>query len=1057
VTKLKIFLLCSLFAAGAAWSGDTSRVREVSGVAGIQLAGAEDELAPKVYIVQLKTPSAAEYHASMANAVANTYGVRAPASKLAKTNPAILSYAQMLDAEQERILASVGSNVERIYSYRYSLNGFAARMSVADAHKLENRGDVLFVWEDEVRPLTTTYSRSFLGLFDREDGLRSVAGLDGGGVVIGVIDSGITPEHLALRDTRESDRPRLCRSSWGKSTLLGLWLCRRYTQLPDVLVFETPENWNGICQAGSEFTADDCNNKLIGARYFVAGAQASGALDDGEFLSARDADGHGTHTATTAAGNRVQASMFGSFFGSVEGMAPKARIAVYKACWLRPGDTRASCNTSDLANAIDTAVADGVDIINYSVGSTLLTGLAPDDLAFMAAAKAGVLSVVAAGNDGPNLGTIASPAGGPWVITAAASSREGQSSREALQVDAPANVAGKYAVREAGFTPSLRDRDPLEGELVLIDDDDTSLEDGSTGTIYDGCQLIVNSSDVLDNIAFIQRGGCSFQTKLENAEEAGAIAAVVFNIAGAPIVMTGTPESVDIPALMIGQADGNLLRDEIDDSQIIEVVLDKSFFLTEDDTGNVMGIFSSRGPGPIEDILKPDVTAPGINILAGNSPDAANSVAGENFSSRSGTSMSTPHVAGVAALLKQAHPDWAPAEIKSALMTTAYQDVDDEDGVTPANPFDFGSGHIDANKANDPGLVYDIKDDEYDAFACGIASPAVDQARCDQLHDAGLSHLGPDLNQPSISVARLTSTRTVSRRVVNVSDESDTYVAQIVSPPGIDVSVNPPTLMVGPGQTATYDVTLNYLSGPMNLWRFGSLTWAGNDHDVRSVLATRPVPLTAPQEVSSFGGTGSLTFPVQFGYTGTYTPGVHGLRSAAIFPGQVDEDAGKSFSFRDNNGVSVHLLGVSTNQAYVRFALSDEFTDGNDDLDMYVYYSANGVDFTEVGKSGSLTSEEQVSFLLPPSGTYAVLIHGFDTDDVVGGPGSEYELRAWEFGLNDNIGNMTSTGPGPVTSGSTRDVTIDWSNLDADSDYLGGISHNTPDGLVSITIVSIRN
>ena len=293
----------------------------------------------------------------------------------------------------------------------------------------------------------------------------------------------------------------------------------------------------------------------------------------------------------------------------------------------------------------------------------------------MAATKAGVISVVAAGNDGPNFGTVGSPAGSPWVITAAASSRDGQHSLEALQISAPANVAGKYAVREAGFTPALSDRDPIEANLILVDDDDTSLDDGSTGTTYDGCQALINDSDVSGNIAFMQRGGCTFESKIGNAEDAGAIAAVVINIAGGPIVMTGLPDSVDIPALMIGQADGNLLRDEIDNEQIIEVVLDKGFFLTEDDTGNLMGVFSSRGPGPIEDILKPDVTAPGINILAGNSPDAVNSVAGESFSFRSGTSMSAPHVAGVAALLREAHPEWTPAAIKSALMTTAYQDV----------------------------------------------------------------------------------------------------------------------------------------------------------------------------------------------------------------------------------------------------------------------------------------------------------------------------------------------------------------------------------------------
>jgi subtilisin family serine protease len=239
--------------------------------------------------------------------------------------------------------------------------------------------------------------------------------------------------------------------------LLGQWLCHIYEKQEDVLLFDPPENWSGMCQAGERFEETACNNKLIGARYFVDGAQATGPIDSGELISARDTDGHGTHTATTAAGNRVNASIFGTLLGQVEGIAPRARIAAYKACWLRPGDLRASCNTSDLANAIDMA-----------------TATAPDDIALMAAAKAGVLTAVAAGNEGPNLETIGSPAGAPWVITAAASSRDGQRFIEALEVISPSTVAGKYAVKEASFTPPLIDRDPIEGRLILVDDNDAN-------------------------------------------------------------------------------------------------------------------------------------------------------------------------------------------------------------------------------------------------------------------------------------------------------------------------------------------------------------------------------------------------------------------------------------------------------------------------------------------------------------------------------------------------------------------------------------------------------
>jgi subtilisin family serine protease len=1050
-------LLCTTLVASTALGDFEPRVRFTDPPPGMRLAGTEDASTDaRVYIVQLKTPSAAELHSTMASRALGvpTTGTQQLALRFNKNSALIQSHIQRLDNEQAVVINKLGDNIEPIYKYRYSLNGFAARMSPAQANKLEHMDEVLHVWEDEVRPLATNHSATFLDLFNPDTGLRG--SLDGDGVVIGVIDSGIAPNHPALQDRREADRPRACRSAWAETTFLGLWLCHRFKKLDDVQLFDPPESWNGVCETGPQFTEEDCNNKMIGARFFPEGAQATGPIEAGEIFSPRDVDGHGTHIATTAAGNKVQASIFGTFLGYVEGMAPRARIATYKACWLRPGATRAACNTSDLANAIDMAVADGVDIINYSIGSSLFTITAPDDIALLAAAKAGVLAVVAAGNEGPNYQTITSPAGNPAVITTAASSREGTHAREALQVNSPPGVAGKYAVQEAVFTPALSDRDPLEAQLVLVDDGDESLPDGSPGTLIDGCQTFVNDADISGNIAFIQRGGCDFDQKVANADAAGAIAAVVFNLSGPPIVMTGATGLSDIPALMIGAADGNLLLDELNNDQVVEVVLDKSFFLTVEDTGNILGSFSSRGPGTVPDILKPDLTAPGINILAGHTPDAIATAPGEFFSFLTGTSMAAPHISGVAALLKQAHPDWTPAALKSALMTTARQDVrmaDESDVI----PFDFGSGHIVPNAANDPGLIYDITDDEYDAFSCGIASPAVSEARCDELEAAGYSFEAADLNQPNITVSRLTASHTITRRVTNVTENSETYNVELEVPQGVSVQVSPSTLTLSPGQSAEYDVTMTFIDGQQDLYRFGSLTWVSADHRVRSVIAVRPLAVDAPREIISFGGSGSVTFPVQFGYTGAYTPGVHGLRLPDVANGFVANDPTKTFTFRSSNGVTAHSLQIGPDEIFLRFAMFDELTDGNDDLDLYVYYSADGTNFFEVGISGEATSREQVDIFLPGAGTYVAFVHGFETDQVAGGPGANYSILAWTLGLVDDPGNMTASGPPFVNAGSTDNVTVNRTGLAPDNLYLGGISHNTPNGLASFTVINIGN
>ena len=1023
-------------------------------VGGLQLADSENPAARKTYIVQLEAPPAAEHVAIQSRATAKAAAQARP--RFDKNHPAVQSYAAKLQEQQDQVLLRAGANVDKIYTYVYGLNGFAAQMSPAQAHKLEHMPEVKAVWEDEIRPLATNFSSQFLELFDATRGLRGPRGLSGDGIVIGVIDSGVNPEHPALKDTKAADRPRACRSSWGETSLLGRWLCRRYRHAPDQTLFVAPEDWNGECETGDRFTETNCNNKLIGARWFIDGALASGLIDANEIRSARDVDGHGTHTMTTAAGNRVDASIFGTRVGRVEGMASGARVAAYKACWLRPGEQRASCNTSDLASAIDAAVADGVNIINYSVGSSMLRVSAPDDVALMAAAKAGVVSVVAAGNEGPNLGTIGSPAGGPWVITAAAATRDGEFSREAMQVQSPSSIAGKYATREANFTPALAENDPIEASLVLVDDDDDA---SGAGTTSDACEPLINGNDVSGKIAFIQRGGCGFDIKISNAEDAGAIAALVYNIAGDPIVMNGNSTSVNIPAVMVGQADGNLFIAEMDAGNIIDVVLDKGLLLTETETGNIMASFSGRGPGPVPDILKPDVTAPGVNILAGFTPDAVNATPNESFAFLSGTSMATPHVAGVAALLLEAHPTWSPAAVKSALMTTSRQTLTQSDGEGQAHPFEFGAGHIVPNNAFDPGLVYDLTADDYDAFACGFELESLTTARCDELALAGFSFDPAAMNQPSIAVARLANQRTVTRTVTNVSDRNATYTASIARPVDMQVSVSPATLTLSPGESASFDVTIGYLSGPLDLWRFGSLTWSSGEHSVRSTIAVKPVSLSAPGEITSFGGTGSVDFDVEFGYSGTYSPQVHGLRLPRIDRDlSVDNDPTKTFSFRNGNGVTQVAISVPANQLYLRFALFDALTDGDDDLDLYVYYCGfDNTNCRKIGESGGPTSEEKFDLFRPPAGIYGILIHGFQTDEIAGGPGSVFTMLSWAFGEQDDQLNMTVAGPSPVNAGDTGTVTVNWMNLNSDTIYLGGISHNTPAGLAGVTLITIGN
>jgi hypothetical protein len=351
-----------------------------------------------VYIVRLAEDPAIAYTGGI-----NGYAATAPTNgaKLDSTSPKVKRYVAHLQARQDDVLASVGADsTSKIYSYTYSLNGVAAVLTHAQATKLANSGGVASVEPDMLHKATTENSPHFLGLDDPEDGLWT-AGLDGEDVIVGVIDTGIWPEHPSFSDQIDlADRP----GESGKRT-------KAYGP--------PPASWHGACQSGELWSQDDCNNKLIGARYFLSGFGMHGIIQN-DYKSARDATGHGSHTAATAAGNAgVEASIFGVERGTVSGMATRARIAVYKALWNDEGGF-----TSDLAAAIDAAVADGVDVINYSIGSDTPAYIGADAIAFLFANRGGVFSSVSAGNAGPGAGTVGAPAAAPWVMTVGASSQD---------------------------------------------------------------------------------------------------------------------------------------------------------------------------------------------------------------------------------------------------------------------------------------------------------------------------------------------------------------------------------------------------------------------------------------------------------------------------------------------------------------------------------------------------------------------------------------------------------------------------------------------------------
>lgn len=972
---------------------------------------AADDGEERVYIVQLAAPPAvAEPHLRREHR-------KGRRTRLATHSPSVQRYTERLVAQHDATLASVGARHSKLYSYRYALNGFSARMTPSQAQKLKAQKGVLQVWEDRKQQLKTNDSPGFLGLTAADSGLWKDRGLSGEGVVIGVIDSGIAPGHISFKDSIPAKRPRACRSAWADSSLLGRWLCKRFKSRPDQVVFAPPTGWQGQCQAGEGFSTTDCNNKLIGARYYIDGFLDQYALDNSEFISPKDADGHGTHIASVAAGNRVRATLGGEFVDKISGMAQRAYVAVYKACWLEPGADRGSCSTADLTQAIEDAVADGVDIINYSVGSDDDI-VDADDLALLAAGNAGVLVVAAAGNEGPAPETVVSPAAAPWVLAVGTSSRRGERFYDAIRVNSPASVKKDYVAVEAGFTPRLRDKGPLTHDLVLVDDGIFGFFDALIGTTFDACETVRNTAELSGKIALVQRGGCNFDVKVRNVQDAGAKAVLIFSDQGEPEIMTGTTSGITIPALMIGHDAGELLRARLVAGDTVGLTLQKGLFLRVADSGNRMEAFSARGPNKWQsDVLKPDVTAPGVEILGAQTRDGANNLRGETFQYLSGTSMAVPHVAGIAALLKEAHPDWSPAALRSALVTTARQDVLNQDGETAADPFDFGAGHVVPNAAIAPGLVYDAGADDYDAFLCGRDQPRDSSIDCARLVAEGFATDGSDLNLPTIATDSLVSEQVIRRRVTNVGEAAQ-FVASVEMPTTITAEVSPSLLSLGAGESADFEIRLSTQFTTIDAWQFGALTWSAGATTVRSPLAIKALRFDAPAFVAGSGTEGSLELALRSGYTGTYVATLSGLEAAN--QSQPDElrgaltDATVAGGFSDGyrfiqpgSGLlpaSVRRIPIVVPEGtrYLRVALFNEARNGNADLDLYLYACPGFGSCTDEAEPSQNADSDEVIILIPAEGEdyvepgeYYVDVHGFDTN----GGSATFNLLVWTVGL----------------------------------------------------------
>nr|GMD05777.1 subtilisin-like protease SBT5.3 [Ipomoea batatas] len=680
------------------------------------------------------------------------------------------------------------------YSYTRHINGFAAMLEEEEAAEIAKNPEVISVFLDRARRLQTTRSWEFLGL-------------EGEG---GLIHEG------------------------------SIWKKARFGEDTIIANLDTGGKAFARIRKIKAFTATGL--KLIGARYFNKGYfSAGGTLNSSSSFTPRDVGGHGSHTLSTAGGNFVPgANVFGLGNGTAKGGSPKARVAAYKVCWAED-----YCSDADILAAFDRAIDDGVDVLSVSLvgigedpGPYFEDGLA---IGSFHAVKNGIVVVAAAGNDGPDAGSVTNVA--PWLITVGANTMDRQfqsnvvlgnkkhyTGESAAQLKLP---TGKFYPLLSGASARIKSSILSHDALVC-----------KPGTL--------DPQKVKGKVLVCLRGGIPRTDKSHEAALAGAVGMILANDE-----YFGNDIEADehfLPATHVSYSDGLAIFDYINKTRNPVAHFTHPNTLLGVKPAPVIAAFSSRGPNAVNpEILKPDISAPGVNVIAAfteaigpSDNDYDKRIV--SFNLLSGTSMSCPHVAGVVGLLKTLYPSWSPAEIRSAIMTTATVKAnsgkaitDDKTGVE-ATPFAYGAGHINPNRAADPGLLYDLKLTDYVNFICAQGYNETDITRvlgtpykCP--HHVTLS----TFNYPSIAIPHLKGTATVTRTLKNVGSPA-TYTASIRSPVGFSVTVNPKILKFERvGEEKSFKVTLKAKgkNASADDYAFGVLKWSDKKHRVRSPIVVK--------------------------------------------------------------------------------------------------------------------------------------------------------------------------------------------------------------------------
>lgn len=903
----------------------------------------------------------------------------------------VTAYRAALKAKQDRVAAVVGAKIDRRYSL--AVSGFSARLTKDQAQKLATNKNVLLVQPDEARQLDTWNTPKFLGL---DGGKKSVWSQLGGaeqagdGIVVGVIDSGAWPESASFAGAPLTGTPQ---GKWGLKRANGLTIMKK----ADGDVFTAP------CQTGEEWTEADCNSKLISARYYAdtyvknvpeANRPAT------EYISPRDGGGHGSHTASTAVGNHgVPMSVDGVNFGKGSGMAPGAKLAVYKTCFDDANPATGDCYTSGSVAAIEDSIEDGVDVLNYSISGSQTTVIDAVELAFEGAAEAGIFVAVSAGNNGPGVSTVAHNS--PWLTTVA----------NTTHYNFENTVVLGNGTKIKGASVS---RTPVPSSpLVNSTDVAAAGADPAAATLCGPDTL--DAAKVAGTIVACTRGTYDRVAKSAEVKAKGGVGMILVNV---------TPGTLDadfhtVPTVHVPDTDAaKVLPYASTAGATASIVLGDTTGAAPTPLPQV-ATGSSRGPAlaNASDLLKPDISAPGTSVLAAVAPP---SNSGRDFDLYSGTSMASPHIAGLAALYLGVHPAWSPMSVKSAMMTTSF-DTKTATGEKQSDNFAQGAGFVNPKKFLEPGLVIDSGAADFRGFVTG------------QGLDTGVPAISAtDFNGPSIASSSVTGAITVKRTFTALQKGTWQVKASV---PGFKMQAPASVRFTKVGQQKTVTMTFTRTKAAIGSWAQGHVFLTGPVM-VRIPVSLKPVALAVPAEVAGSVAAGSVGYTVTGGENTAVTMTPEGLDEAETKTGSI------------STGVQVQVpVTVAAGTSYSRFDL-DSAVDSGADLDLFLYRVVNG-GATLVAQSATSTADERINVANLAAGQYIVLIDGYDT----GAGAIDYRLDSFNVNPATNVGAFAvSPNPVSLTQGQSATLTASWSGLDATKRYLGWVGYSSSSAKTIVTV-----